>query len=332
MNKLVAIKIKYQDQTYSDEIPIGASVQNISWNDMYNLKTVLGDINIDEKGSLQYQINNKPDIDKTLTIENKAADAKVVGDKLLDLPVFKGAGRFSVIEGSASLNQALGPYSHAEGYNSKATISYSHAEGSNTQADGICSHAEGGSTQATGNYSHTEGSGTQAIGNYSHAEGYNSKAIGNYSHAEGEITEASGRDSHSEGYHTEALGNYSHAEGGYSIASGGYSHAQGYNTVANHKSQHVFGQCNIEDDSSASSNNKGNYIEIVGNGSINNRSNARTLDWDGNETLMGNLTVNGGNLILNNGNNTYTLTTTALETLLQLALKGQELLALVTET
>jgi len=35
----------------------------------------------------------------------------------------------------------------------------------------------------------------------------------------------------------------------------------------------------------------GNYLEIVGNGTDNTRSNARTLDWDGNERLMGDVYV-----------------------------------------
>ena len=36
---------------------------------------------------------------------------------------------------------------------------------------------------------------------------------------------------------------------------------------------------------------KGNYVEIVGNGNSTARSNARTLDWSGNEVLAGKLTV-----------------------------------------
>ena len=36
------------------------------------------------------------------------------------------------------------------------------------------------------------------------------------------------------------------------------------------------------------------YVEIVGNGNASTRSNARTLDWSGNETLAGKLTVGAG--------------------------------------
>ena len=97
-----------------------------------------------------------------------------------------------------------------------------------------------------------------------------------------------------EGYNGTASGNYSHAEGALATASGQYSHAQGYNTIANHKSQMALGEFNLADDSAAAPSARGKYIEIVGNGTANNsRSNARTLDWDGNETLAGDLKFNG---------------------------------------
>lgn len=144
----------------------------------------------------------------------------------------------------------------------------------------------------------------------------NNTANGFYSHAEGDFTSANMANSHAEGYSTTANGNNSHAEGNTTIASGA--------------SQHVFGEYNIEDDLplwiSGTSYNVGdkvkhdsdtyqciqansditftsekwkdlngrlNYVEIVGNGNENTSSNARTLDWDGNETLMGSLTVGG---------------------------------------
>ena len=113
-------------------------------------------------------------------------------------------------------------------------------------------------------------------GVYSTAEGYNNTASGNYSHAEG--------------YSTFALYYHTHAEGQYSIAEGLNSHAEGSYTVAHRKSQHVFGECNISETGDKST--RGTYVEIVGNGTdANNRSNARTLDWSGNEVLAGTLTV-----------------------------------------
>ena len=99
---------------------------------------------------------------------------------------------------------------------------------------------------------------------------------------------------HSEGFNTYVKGYASHTEGYYTTASGSYSHAEGKNTIATHQSQHVFGEYNTLDASTATTG-RGNYIEIVGNGvNASTTSNARTLDWDGNETISGILTdING---------------------------------------
>lgn len=79
-----------------------------------------------------------------------------------------------------------------------------------------------------------------------------------------------------------------------SQASGSSSHAEGIGTIANHKSQHVFGEYNTADGSSAAATARGNYVEIVGKGTgTSARSNARTLDWDGNEVLAGGITTGG---------------------------------------
>jgi len=144
---------------------------------------------------------------------------------------------------------------------------------------------------ALGIYSHIEGCNTIALGNYSHAEGRESRASGIVSHAEGTGTVASGNYSHAEGGYTTASGECSHVEGNSTTASGKYSHAEGFYTIAQRESQHVFGEYNIAD-TNGTQTTKGNYIEIVGNGTSQSvRSNARTLDWSGNEVLAGKLTV-----------------------------------------
>lgn len=200
------------------------------------------------------------------------------------------SGNFSHAEGRGTT--ASSDMSHAEGGGTKASGSMSHAEGSGTTASGQNSHAEGVVTTAEGANSHAEGLFATASGGGSHAEGGSTTASGGYSHTEGYQSTASGDMSHAEGYGTKASGNSSHAEGYQSTASGLHSHAEGYDTIANHRSQHVFGEDNVADPSTATSNNRGNYIEIVGNGSANNsRSNARTLDWSGNESLQGSLTL-----------------------------------------
>ena len=166
--------------------------------------------------------------------------------------------------------------------------------GESTSASGHDAVAVGHSTAATGHYSNAEGSGTTASGVASHAEGSATTAGGDASHAEGTGTTATSAHSHAEGNGTQATGLSSHSEGSKTVASGSYSHAEGYNTIAKNSMQHVGGTYNIEDPSSASASEKGRYVEIIGNGTIAARSNARTLDWNGNEAIAGDLTINKG--------------------------------------
>ena len=120
--------------------------------------------------------------------------------------------------------------------------------------------------------------------------------VGGWSTAEGYQTTVTSRYSHAEGYYTTVSNDRAHAEGNHTVASGENSHAEGYYTTAQRRSQHVFGEYNILDTGGNSNSVKGSYIEIVGNGISDSqgRSNARTLDWSGNEWLAGKLTVGAG--------------------------------------
>lgn len=130
------------------------------------------------------------------------------------------------------------------------------------------------------------GTGSLAVGSSVSASGNNSTALGT-------SNTASGGNSHAEGFGTTASALAAHAENDHTTASGASSHAEGYGTIANHASQHVFGECNVADPSSAAATARGNFVEIVGNGAnTNNRSNARTLSWDGTETLAADLVFN----------------------------------------
>ena len=200
---------------------------------------------------------------------------------------------------------ASGAHSHAEGRNTAAAGSYSHAEGSNTAASGEASHAEGDGTQAIGENSHAEGGYTSSIPGYTHPALIVSKddypvidesitiygpaARGIQSHAEGTQTLAHGYSSHAEGSQTKALGNSCHAEGSGSMAYGYSSHAEGSETIAASMEQHAQGRYNIEDADEV-------YAHIVGNGTDDSaRSNAHTLDWDGNAWFAGDVYVGGTN-------------------------------------
>lgn len=160
---------------------------------------------------------------------------------------------------------------------SSASGQYSHAEGWGTIASGMYSHAEGYITTASEQMCHAEGSNTTASGYYSHSEGTRTTASGQASHAEGMLCTASNSFSHAEGYNVTASGHNSHAEGVGTIAAGAY--------------QHVQGKYNIEDTTDT-------YAHIIGNGGIEtSRSNAHTLDWDGNAWFAG--TIEGTALIIN---------------------------------
>ena len=204
--------------------------------------------------------------------------------------------------------------SHAEGGHTSTGVndSYqtfnSHAEGNNTLVTGNDSHAEGycsiagfggidttidnyifkgywvsGSDYAKGDYvvsssdhnfyvchtaitnSTTDPSEDENLDNWYLLREFG--IIELYTHAEGCATISGGNSSHSEGKYTRAFGDESHAEGLGTIAAGDY--------------QHTGGKYNVADANST-------YAEIIGNGtSDSNRSNARTLDWNGNEEHWG---------------------------------------------
>ena len=141
---------------------------------------------------------------------------------------------------------------------------------------------------------------THAEGVYSHAEGEDSSAYGYTAHAEGSGTVAEGEYSHAEGQSTFAGGNFSHAEGYIAFAGGEASHAEGNNTTAIGKYIHVQGKFNIEDGTLID----GIPVEeltlahIVGNGeSEDARSNAHTLDWEGNAWYAGDVYDHGSHCL-----------------------------------
>jgi hypothetical protein len=131
----------------------------------------------------------------------------------------------------------------------------------------------------------TEFNEPKAIGEFSHAEGFETIAYGFASHAEGDENVALGEASHAEGFCNYTVGYASHAEGTCTSAMKDASHAEGDCTIANGYAQHVQGIFNIKD-------TEDKYAHIVGNGSsIEERSNAHTLDWDGNAWFAGKATV-----------------------------------------
>lgn len=145
-------------------------------------------------------------------------------------------------------------------------------------------------SSASGAYSYADGYRTRATANYSHAQGFGAIANGEVAHAQGRNTHATGKGSHAEGDGTEAIGTTAHAEGTETIAKSNYSHAEGHGTIASSPHQHVQGKYNIEDSNSV-------YAHIVGNGGAFKRSNAYTLDWNGNGWYAGSVEAVDGVII-----------------------------------
>lgn len=193
------------------------------------------------------------------------------------------AGLNAGVLGDYANNIAVGESSVAEGSNTVAQGSYSHAEGYGCRAVGSGSHVEGYMTTATGDLSHAEGERTVVSSYASHAEG----TYFNMNDGSIRYTTASGYASHAEGAGCHASGQTAHAEGGATLASGKRSHAEGLYTVAAGTNQHVHGKANVADA-------EGKYVTIVGNGSsVSERSNAYTLDWNGNAWYAGKVKSSG---------------------------------------
>ena len=206
---------------------------------------------------------------------------KVYVDGIEESNVIKAELRFALTTAPADGSVVTAIYPTA----SQATKAYTAGLRKNDGIVGVMSFAEGFNIIASGYYSHAEGGNTKASGDVSHAEGNYTVAKGHGSHAEGNVTTASGTNAHAEGNAATANGYASHAEGGNTTASGMYSHAQNRNTVAGYEAQTVIGKYN--------DNQSGTAFEI-GNGTADSaRSNALTVDWDGNLTANGDITSNG---------------------------------------
>lgn len=192
--------------------------------------------------------------------------------------VYPGTLSYGEIFNDLQNNIALGAYSHAEGYQTKANGNNSHAEGNNTLVDGNNSHAEGYKSQVTSDNAHAEGNTTKAIGENSHAEGINSEAQGRNSHAEGFISFAIGEDSHAEGNNTFAKAKGSHSEGNITKVEpeAENGHAEGYNTIVSAKNAHAEGNTTKVE-------NTGENSHVEG---LNTIARAKNSHAEGNSTIV----------------------------------------------
>lgn len=115
---------------------------------------------IDEEDRFDIILHLMSQVDDYVALKNSELDlSRGVGQSTAGM-IFpngqtgqNGAERFNDYDN----NQAVGQYSHAEGYNTYAEGAFSHAEGWYTSATGNCSHAEGYSTVAAGSHQHVIG-------------------------------------------------------------------------------------------------------------------------------------------------------------------------------
>lgn len=117
------------------------------------------------------------------------------------------------------------------------------------------------------------------------AEGYQVVVTGKHGHGEGYKTEVTGANGHGEGKFTKSIGDNSHAENYNTQALGKNSHTQGNSTITSYENTDVIGKFNKDIEGMA---------HIIGNGTSDaDRSNAHTVDWEGNAWYQGKIKVGG---------------------------------------
>ena len=158
---------------------------------------------------------------------------------------------------------------------------------------GTASIAFGNSVEASGDYSVALGYNSKASNNCAFTVGSSCNATGQYSVAMGWSCDATAWGSVSFGYDNTASNTGAISCGRENTASGTCAFASGHGNIAKNHCNFVFGEYATQDTSSNGANARGNFIEIVGNGTSDSlRSNARTLDWNGNMKLAGDITLN----------------------------------------
>ena len=231
-------------------------------------------------------------------------------------------GYYTHAEGYST--ETSGWYSHAEGDDTTASARGAHAEGYSTVASGLYSHAEGDDTVASARGAHAEGYQTTASGQYSHAEGrgtvanrYNMTASGCYnSYEDAAFIEKSVKGttisiSSSDIYYGSSSYTFDKSKGRFSLVN---PERLSFSTIKS--SQYVTKNDSFSTDmyylgavktstntrktfnatrfyGADASKTVGDYIHVVGNGNSSKRSNAYTLDWDGNGCFAGDVYVGG---------------------------------------
>lgn len=263
-------------------------------------------------------IANKPDVG--YSVIGNSAFSSGIGNKSINFGAFScgitnnsiGAGAFTTgcgniaefLAAALGLKTVAGPYAHAqnmyveatgigssgEGYKTKVPGTYAHGEGQETEASAPCAHSQNFKTKATAPAAHAQNNQTEASGENSDATGFKTKSKAKNSHTGGEenTTETTAVNGFTEGYKNTNRAPRSFIAGGQwnsTSADANDSLVHGIACNASAPAQRVGGKYPKGDPK---------YVEIVGNGkSSSARSNAYTLDWEGNACFSGSVECNG---------------------------------------
>lgn len=216
--------------------------------------------------------------------------------------VTRGTGTNSLIEvntiypniASAENSVALGSGNEASGKGAVAIGAENLASSVNAIAIG-CQMEGKRKNQATN-------LGAVALGTSNEASGYYAVALGNQNAASGHSAVAAGIENEASGGGAVAVGYQSAAKKTAAVAAGFQTEsngqgaaALGYGAKANGARSFVAGAFNEVDENPVDTTHGSGtrkYLAIIGNGTDdNNRSNAATLDWDGNFEVAGKMTV-----------------------------------------
>ena len=268
------------------------------------LGTILGNeaiINAMMQGNTSYEDTGEPFLVYmgrgflTVSTEPQHSIAVFV-DRIVDIPIphkylginmKNGEGENSVILGNINTNVASGNGAYVEGSYNTSSGSDSHAEGCNVKASGNYSHAQGNNTVANrcsmnviGEHNEYEDLPpyTEDIYESSMGGGYNSfysadsytfdENIGKYTLVDYEIVE------------TVEVGKYILSNRG---QNGVYHHISEVLEV----NENGYPTKTMTHIAYSTAYHRGKYAHVVGNGTYNKRSNAHTLDWEGNAWFAG---------------------------------------------
>ena len=195
-------------------------------------------------------------------------------------------GSYSVTMGSSLQNYSFAGAvfgSNNENYRQKTLIS-----GSYNKNYGESSFISGRGNINSGSYSIIAGLENTNTSQGGIVFGYNNECDGKWSYIEGYNNKI------------KAPLFYGHVEGGYNSIEGtdsSYAHVQNLGNIATKRAQTVIGTYNLKDTSTSAIHSGGltygQYAFIIGNGTETTRSNALTVDWQGNLETAGNINTKG---------------------------------------